>query len=168
MPTARENLAAWLRDAYAMEGQAIELLESQIERLEHYPQAQPRLREHLEETRTQQATVERCLEGLGESPSTLKAATMRLAANVQGLLHALSGDEVLKHALGSYAFEQFEAGCYRSLAAAAQAAGEPGIANTCTRLMEQEQAMAAWVWEQIPALTTLFVQRDASGGDAKR
>jgi ferritin-like metal-binding protein YciE len=83
-------------------------------------------------------------------------------------LHGLAGDEVLKHALGSHAFEQFEAGCYRSLVAVAETAGEPGIAQTCNRLMEQEQAMAAWVWEQIPALTTMFVERDASGGDAKR
>ena len=168
MTTPRDNLAAWLRDAYAMEGQAIELLESQISRLEHYPQAQPRLRAHLEETKVQQATVERCLEQLGESPSSLKEATMRVGANIQGMLHALSGDEVLKHALASHAFEQFEAGCYRSLTAAAEAAGEPQIARTCDRLMEQEQAMAAWVWEQIPALTSTFIERDATGGAAKR
>ncbi len=145
MKNPRENLAVWLRDAYAMEGQAIALLESQIKRLENYPQAQPRLREHLEETKAQRATIERCLEQLGESPSSLKAATMKLAANVQGMLHGLAGDEVLKHALGSHAFEQFEAGCYRSLSVAAEAAGEPQIAQTCSRLMEQEQAMAAWV-----------------------
>jgi ferritin-like metal-binding protein YciE len=168
MTNPRENLAVWLRDAYAMEGQAIELLESQIKRLENYPQAQPRLREHLEETKAQRATIERCLEQLGESPSSLKAATMKLAANVQGMLHGLAGDEVLKHALGSHAFEQFEAGCYRSLSVAAEAAGEPQIAQTCVRLMEQEQAMAAWVWEQIPTLTQTFLERDATGGAAKR
>jgi ferritin-like metal-binding protein YciE len=38
-----------------MEGQAIELLESQISRLENHPQSQPQLREHLEETKAQQA-----------------------------------------------------------------------------------------------------------------
>jgi ferritin-like metal-binding protein YciE len=168
MTTPRDNLAAWLRDAYAMEGQAIELLESQISRLEHYPQAQPRLREHLEETKAQQAAIERCLEQLGEKPSSLKEVTMRVGANLQGMMHALSGDEVLKHALASHAFEQFEAGCYHSLSAAAEVAGEPQIARTCDRLMEQEQAMAAWVWEQIPALTTTFLERDASGGAAKR
>ena len=50
MTTARENLSNWLRDAYAMEGQAIELLEAQINRLEGYPEALPRLRSHLNET----------------------------------------------------------------------------------------------------------------------
>jgi ferritin-like metal-binding protein YciE len=168
MTTPRDNLAAWLRDAYAMEGQAIELLESQISRLKSYPQAQPRLQEHLEETRAQQATIERCLEELGESPSSLKEATMRMGANIQGMMHGLAGDEVLKHALGSHAFEHFEVGCYRSLSVAAEAAGEPQIARTCERLMQQEQAMATWVWQQIPALTKAFVERDATGGPAKR
>jgi ferritin-like metal-binding protein YciE len=168
MSTPHDNLAAWLRDAYAMEGQAIELLESQIQRLENYPQALPRLREHLEETKAQQAAIEQCLEQLGESPSSFKEMTMKLGANVQGMLHGLAGDEVLKHALGSHAFEQFEAGCYRSLNVAAEAAGEPQIAQTCSRLMEQEQAMAAWLWEQIPTLTRTFIERDATGGAAKR
>ena len=48
----RDSLAAWLRDAHAMEGQAIKLLETQIERLESYPEALPRLRQHLDETNT--------------------------------------------------------------------------------------------------------------------
>ncbi len=112
MTTARENLSNWLRDAYAMEGQAIELLEAQINRLEGYPEALPRLRSHLNETRAQQTQVEECLHRLGTDPSMLKDSAMKLTANVQGMLHAMAGDEVLKHALSSHAFEQFEAGCY--------------------------------------------------------
>jgi ferritin-like metal-binding protein YciE len=50
-----------------MEGRAIELLENQIKRLENYPEAQPRLRQHLEKTKTQQAAIVRCLDQLGES-----------------------------------------------------------------------------------------------------
>ena len=42
MTTPRDNLISWLRDAYAMEGQAIELLETQIQRLENYPETLPR------------------------------------------------------------------------------------------------------------------------------
>ncbi len=168
MTTPRDNLVAWLRDAYAMEGQATQLLESQIQRLDSYPEAQPRLRQHLEETKQQQAAVEQCLKQLGESPSSFKEATMKFGATMQGMLHAMSGDEVLKHALGSHAFEQFEAGCYHSLSVAAEAAGEREISATCNRLMKQEQEMAAWVWEQLPHLTSTFLERDATGGAAKR
>jgi ferritin-like metal-binding protein YciE len=168
MTTARENLSNWLRDAYAMEGQAIELLEAQINRLEGYPEALPRLRSHLNETKAQQTQVEECLHRLGTDPSMLKDSAMKLAANVQGMLHAMAGDEVLKHALSSHAFEQFEAGCYESLMVAAETAGEPEIARTCQRIMEQELDMAAWVWEQLPGLTQKYLERSAGGESAKR
>ena len=167
MTTARENLTNWLRDAYAMEGQAIELLETQINRLENYPEALPRLRRHLDETREQQRQVQECLQRLGTDSSALKTAAMKTGATMQGMLHAMAGDEVLKHALGSNAFEHFEAGCYESLMVAAETAGEPEIARTCQRIMEQELDMAAWVWEQLPGLTQKYMERSESGAEAK-
>lgn len=168
MTRPRETLAAWLRDAHAMEGQAETLLTSQIDRLQNYPEALPRLQSHLEETRAQRKAVEGCLEQLGENTSSLKDSAMKVAANVQGLMHAVSSDEVLKHALGSAAFEQFEAASYRMLAAAARAAGEPGIAQTCETLMKQEVAMADWVWNQLEPLTEKYLELESAGADAKR
>ena len=151
-----------------MEGQAITLLETQIERLESYPEALPRLRQHLEETKDQRAQVEGCLHKLGEDTSTLKDATMKVGASIQGMLHAMSSDEVLKHALASNAFEHFEAASYCSLAAAAQDAGEPEIAKTCESIMQQELAMADWVWEQLPPMTHKYLQRSELDAQAKR
>jgi ferritin-like metal-binding protein YciE len=169
MTTQRENLTNWLRDAYAMEEQAITLLETQIERLESYPEALPRLRQHLDETREQQSQVEQCLHRLGSDTSTVKDTAMKIGASMQGMMHSMAGDEVLKHALGSNAFEHFEAGCYESLMVAAEAAGEREIAGTCQRIMEQELDMAAWVWEQLPSLTQKYMERSAAGAaEAKR
>jgi ferritin-like metal-binding protein YciE len=169
MTTSRENLTNWLRDAYAMEGQAIKLLETQIERLESYPEALPRLRRHLDETREQQSQVEQCLHRLGTDTSTVKDTAMKIGATMQGMMHSMAGDEVLKHALGSNAFEHFEAGCYESLMVAAETAGEPEIARTCQRIMEQELDMAAWVWEQLPGLTQKYMERaEAGAAEAKR
>ncbi len=168
MTTPRDNLIGWLRDAYAMEGQAISLLETQIERLEHYPEALPRLRDHLQETREQQAAVEQCLDRLGADPSSLREAAMKLGANMQGMMHAMASDEVLKHALGSHAFERFEAACYCALAAAAEAAQEPEIARTCERIMHQEEDMGRWVWDQLPQMTRKYLERAETGAEAKR
>jgi ferritin-like metal-binding protein YciE len=168
MPTPRESLAAWLRDAHAMEGQAETLLTTQIERLKNYPETQPRLRSHLQETREQRVALEKCLAELGEDTSALKDTTMKLAANVQGLMHAMASDEVLKHALASAAFEQFEAAAYKILVTAAKAANEPAIAKTCETLMEQEVAMADWVWGQLPGLTQKYLTLEFAGTDAKR
>jgi ferritin-like metal-binding protein YciE len=151
-----------------MEGQAITLLETQISRLESYPEAVPRLQQHLEETRDQRAKVEECLRTLGEDTSTLKDAAMKVGANLQGMMHMMSSDEVLKHALASNAFEHFEAASYRSLSAAAQNAGEPEIAKTCESIMQQELAMADWIWQQIPPMTHKYLHRSDEGVQAKR
>ena len=167
MTSPRDNLISWLRDAYAMECQAIELLEAQINRLEHYPEALPRLREHLQQTREQQASVEQCLDQLGADRSTLKETAMKLAANMQGMMHAMSSDEILKTALANHAFEHFEAAFYCSLKAAADALGEQEIARTCDSIMRQELAMADWVFDQLSPLTQKYLQREAAGVEAK-
>jgi ferritin-like metal-binding protein YciE len=168
MITPRESLAAWLRDAHAMEGQAETFLQTQIDRLENYPEALPRLKSHLEETKQQKAAVEKCLRQLGEDTSTLKDSAMKVAANLQGMMHAMSSDEVLKNALASAAFEQFEAASYRMLVSAAEVAGESEIAQTCETIMEQEVSMADWAWGQLAPLTQKYLALEAAGADAKR
>jgi ferritin-like metal-binding protein YciE len=168
MTDAREHLTHWLRDAYAMESQAISLLETQANRLETYPEARAKVQAHLDETHRQREAVEGCLNKLGSDPSTLKDITQKTIANVQGMFHAMSEDEVLKHALGSYSFEQFEAASYRMLAAAAREAGEPGIAETCERIQAEEEAMGEWLWQQMPMLTQEYLGRSEAGVTAKR
>jgi len=168
MTTPRESLAAWLRDAHAMEGQAETFLQTQIDRLKNYPEALPRLQSHLAETREQKLAVEQCLRKLGEDTSTLKDSAMKVAANVQGMMHAMSSDEVLKNALASAAFEQFEAAAYRMLVTAAKIAGEPEIARTCETIMEQEVSMSDWVWGQLQPLTEKYLALETAGAEANR
>ncbi len=120
------------------------------------------------ETHRQREAVEGCLNKLGADPSTLKDLTQKTIANVQGLFHAMSEDEVLKHALRELFFEQFEAASYRMLAAAAREAGEPGIAETCERIQREEEDMGDWLWEQMPALTQDYLGRSEAGAAARR
>lgn len=168
MTTATESLAIWLRDAHAMELQAESLLETQINRLENYPEVLPRLRAHLEETKQHKQMVEKCLTSLGEDASVLKDTTMKATANIQGMFQSLASDEVLKNALASAAFEQFEAASYRMLVTAAEKAGEPMIARTCETIMEQEISMADWAWGQLEPLTEKYLSLEAVGGQGKR
>ena len=125
MANPREHLEDWLRDAYAMERQAEMLLAAQLKRLDHYPQLQDRLRQHLDDTIGQQALVEACLMRLGTTPSAIRAA--RIAAYGRIASGMLAVDEVVKGALAGYAFAHVEIAAYTALAAAAQAAGEAEI-----------------------------------------
>ncbi len=167
MTAPRDHLLDWLRDAHAMEEQAKSLLQTQIDRLEHYPEALPRIKQHLEETEQQRAAIADCLSRLGSDSSTLKNMTTKMMANMQGFGHLLATDEVLKHMLASHAFERFEAVCYHSLIAAAEHANEPHVAQVAQNILAQEIEMGDWVWDNIPALTRKFLERSAAGRSAK-
>ncbi|BBI64163.1 hypothetical protein HSBAA_54690 [Vreelandella sulfidaeris] len=67
-----KHLEDWLRDAHAMEKQAEKMLKSQASRLEHYPQLQRRIEEHITETQNQSQKLEQCLTLLGADASTIK------------------------------------------------------------------------------------------------
>lgn len=63
-----------LRDAHAVENQALALMDRQLGRLENYPELEQRLREHRAETEGQIARLDEMLDRLGESASALKDA----------------------------------------------------------------------------------------------
>lgn len=166
--SAKDILVEGLTNAYALEGQALEITQRQVERLEHYPELRARIQQHVEETRQQQATVEQCLSRLGSSPSSFKEMSMKLMGNLQAMAHGMAGDEVLKNTFASYAFEHYEIAAYRSLVAMAEAAGEPEIARACEQILRQEEAMAAWIGEHLEDTTRRFIARAETGGAAKR
>ncbi len=58
-----------LKNAHALENQALELMNRQVERIENYPDIKAKLQQHIEETHNQIARLERILESLGESRS---------------------------------------------------------------------------------------------------
>lgn len=165
----RDNLTAWLRDAHAMESQAIEIHERQLDRLQNYPELQARLQQHLEETRRQRDTVAQCLQRLGTDTSAFKDTVTWLTGNVQAILHSFSGDEVLKGLLANYSFEAFEIVSYKSNIAAAESIGETGIASSLRGILAEEQAMLGWLDEHIAPLTHQYLARAAAqSGTAKR
>jgi ferritin-like metal-binding protein YciE len=166
--SAKDLLIIGLRNAHALEGQAIEITERQAERLEHYPEMRARIQQHVEESRQQQAMVEQCLSRLGTSPSSLKEMALSLMGNMQAMAHAMAGDEVLKNTFASYAFEHFEIASYRSLIAMAETAGEPEIARTCEQILRQEERMAAWIGDRLEEITRQFLARSETGVAAKR
>jgi ferritin-like metal-binding protein YciE len=167
MAVSRENLTSWLRDAYAMENQAIEVLEKQASRLEHYPELRARVRSHLEESHRQAERVERCLHQLGTDTSGLKTTVGKMVGTAQQLSGLFASDEVLKSGIADYAFERYEIACYEVLIAAAEQAGEPETRRVCEEILREEEAMAAWLADHLPELTRRYLAREAAGEAAK-
>jgi ferritin-like metal-binding protein YciE len=73
----------------------------------------------------------------------------------------MTSDEIVKGSLASYTFENMEIASYQILIAAAETAGQPAIAELCRENLQEEEEMAEWLMEHIPATTAQFMQRDA-------
>jgi ferritin-like metal-binding protein YciE len=139
-------------------------MENVHSRLEHYPDLKAVLGQHIEETRRQQQMVEQLLNRFGETPSTLKEATMKLAANVQAMFHGVAGDEVLKNLFTLYSFEHFEQASYRSLIAMAEDCGETEVIQTCREILRQEEMAGQKLGQLIEPITKAYLQREAAEG----
>ena len=74
-----------LKNAHALENQALELMNRQVERIENYPDIKARLQQHIQETHDQIARLERVLESLGESRSVLKDNALSLTGNMAAI-----------------------------------------------------------------------------------
>lgn len=168
MAMTRETLLEWLRDAHAMEQQAVSILENQAERIEHYPGMQERVRAHLDESRRQAERVEQCIKELDGDTSTVKEGVAKFMGNVAALSNAAAGDEVVKNGIADYAFEHFEIASYRSLIGAAEELGETRIKQTCEEILQEEEAMADWLETHLPEVTQQYLRREVTGQEAKR
>lgn len=155
-----KHLVDWLRDAHAMEKEAISILERQAERLEEFPEMQARIRQHVQETRSQADRVESCITRLNGGTSTIKDVTGKLMGNLAAMTNAMATDEVVKNAMADYAFEHFEIAAYKALAEAADMTGDRQTAEICRQIMREEEAMAKWMEEHLPAVTRGFLQQE--------
>jgi ferritin-like metal-binding protein YciE len=168
MGKAEDNLMDWLRDAHAMEVQAEKMLTATASRIENYPEFKTRLERHAVETRGQIDRLKACIERRGGDTSTLKDLAGRFAAMAQGASGLFVSDEIVKAALATYTFKHGEIASYRSLIAAAETLGDTQTVQACQASLPEEEAMAAWLAEQIPLLTRQFLQRaDMPGTTAK-
>src|SRR3954453_7992923 len=164
--TARDIFVVGLRNAHSMEVQARELMERQSERLTDYPEDQAKVRAHLRQTEGQLNRLEQCLSSMGESPSTLKDTAQSVMGNIMALGHSMAGDEILKNTFANNAFEHFEIAAYKSLLTLCGPAGADSSRAMLEQSLKEEEAMAAWVDENVPRVTLASLGRECAQGDA--
>jgi ferritin-like metal-binding protein YciE len=161
---AREQLIAWLNDAYAMEQGLLPVLQNHAKDADgDMPAAAARIRQHIDETRRHGERVEQCLKQLGTSPSTIKSTLSSVFGTVHGLSTGMFSDEAVKNVLSDYGAEQFEVACYKALIAAAREIGEGAVARMCEQNLGEDEAMAQWLDQQIPNVVRHAFQKKATG-----
>jgi ferritin-like metal-binding protein YciE len=152
-----------LTNAHALEVQAVQLLGRQVERLENYPAMAERMRQHIEESRNQQARLERILDRLGTSHSALKDAVTGFMANMAALGHTLAQDEVVKNSLANYAFEHYEIASYKALLEMADAAGDGQAPELLRQSLDEEVRMAQWIDQHLPETIRTYMRLESTG-----
>jgi ferritin-like metal-binding protein YciE len=165
---SREIYATGLRNAHALEQQATQLMERQIERYERYPEMTQRLQQHLRETEQQIARLEELMHGMGTERSVLKDWATSIIGNIAAIGHSIMPDEILKNTFANHAFENFEIASYTSLIAMAEATGNAGHVTTLRQSLTEEERMATWIRENTPAITLKFLQLAEQGAKKDR
>ena len=164
----REVFIAGLKNAHAVEHQALALMDRQLDRLKNYEEVEARLREHRGETEVQIERLEAILGQLDESASGLKDAAMTMSGNLAALGHTFAEDEILKNSFANFAFENFEVAAYKSLIVLARNGGFSSTVDPLAETLGEEEAMAAWVDENLADLTEKYVALKAAGEKASR
>lgn len=160
---ARDFFVTGLRNAHAMESQALSVLEPQLNRLENYPELRSMLQQHITETEGQIDRLDQIFAALGESPSGLKDTMLSAMGSMNAMGHAMAADEVLKNTMADYMFEHFEIAAYTSLISMASFLGMTSAIPLLEQNLAEERRFAAWLHDNIANVTETFMSRTASG-----
>jgi ferritin-like metal-binding protein YciE len=163
---AHELYITALRNAHALENQALSIMKPQISRLENYPDVLRQLEMHSAETEQQITRLEGLLQNLNESHSALKDTALSFTGAMAALGHSVAGDEILKNTFANYAFENFEIASYKSLITMAGSGTFQSYVPLLQQSLTEEQQMAQWIDERLPAITRQYVALSAAEGSS--
>ena len=151
-----------LRNAHAMEKQALSIMQPQLNRLEHYPQVSALLDRHIRETEAQIQRIDQVFESLNESSSGLKDTMLSLSGSMAAMTHSMATDEILKNSLANFAFEHFEIAAYTALLTAAQEANVAQAIPLLEQNLQEEVAMASAIHDGLPDVVRQYITLSAS------
>ena len=165
---ARQQYIMGIQSAHALEKQATQLINRQLERIESYPEVAALLRQHLAETEAQIQRLDGIMEELGTSASMVKDLATQVSGNMAAIMHTVMSDEIMKNHFANVAFEAFEQTTYRSLIAMAQATGFPHHVPVYESTLREEEKTFSTLMDMTDHLTVKFLQLSAEGEQAKR
>jgi ferritin-like metal-binding protein YciE len=163
----REIFVTGLKNAHAMENQALSIMKPQLSRIENYPEVAAKLEQHIRETEGQIVRIEEVLSGLNEDHSALKDMALSFTGAMAAMGHTMAGDEILKNSFANFAFENFEMAAYKSLLTVADAGGYGAATSALQANLAEEKAMAQWLDENLVSVTTKFLSLREAGVKAK-
>jgi ferritin-like metal-binding protein YciE len=166
--TVQSIFITGVKNAHALEKQARQILERQIERVASYPEVEQKLRMHLAETNRQEDRIDEILHALGEDRSLLKDWATQFMGNMAAGAHVPMADEILKNTFANAAFENYEIAAYKSLITMAEASGHSQFLAALRQSLQEEERMAQWIADNVEKLTRMYLDKEARGEKADR
>jgi len=167
MPNTKDIYITGLRNAHAMENQALSILRPQVKRIEHYPEVAERIEQHIGETEKQIERLDQLLERVDGDRSALKDTALSMAGSMAAIGHTMAPDEIVKNGFANFAFENYEIAAYKSLVALAEGSGQADAVSLLRANLDEELAMAEWLDKHIQPLTMRYASLSSGGVDAK-
>jgi ferritin-like metal-binding protein YciE len=166
--TAHQIFITGAVNAHALEKEALQIMQRQLERLERYPEMSELLRMHIRETEEQIRRIDEILHAHGEDRSLLKDTITQIMGNMAAIAHVPMADEILKDTFANHAFENFEIAAYTSLIAMADAAGHRNHIPALEQTLREERKMAQAVHDLIEPITRRYLMLEEQGRKADR
>ena len=163
----RDIFIVGLRNAHAMENEALGIMKPQLKRIENYPEVAERLDAHIRETEGQLERLASILDEMGESNSMLKDTALSVMGTMAAMGHTFAGDEILKNSFANFAFENFEIAAYNSLLVLSETGQFGQAAAVLKQNLAEEEAMGEWLRENLGMVTRRYAELSAVGEDAK-
>lgn len=164
----RDVFVTGLKNAHAVENQALALMDRQIDRARNFTEVVDRLKAHRIETEGQIVRLEALLGQFDETPSGLKDAALAFGGGLAAFAHSFADDEVLKNAIANFAFENFEIASYKGLLLLARSGGYSPAYEPLSATLDEEVRMARWVDESLPLLVEKHLELKRAGKKASR
>jgi ferritin-like metal-binding protein YciE len=156
-----------LRNAHALENEAMAIMQRQIERIDNYPDVKKRLQQHLKETEAQAERLHNILQEFDDDRSAMKDVGGKIMGTLAAFGHSIAGDEILKNTFANYAFENYEIASYKSLITLAEATRQMPHIAMLEQSLDEEIAMASWIDENVGEVTLRFLELSEAGKTAK-
>jgi len=157
-----KELVNYLRDAHAIEAQAVQLLEAGP-KIAGMDELAAFMREHLEESREHQRLVEERLRAHDSGPSRFQSTALRVGGLNVGAFFGAQPDTPAKLAGFAFAFEHLEIAAYELLRRVAERAGDHETAAMADRILAQERAAAERVSRTWDAAADAAIDRVQTG-----
>lgn len=163
MRNAQEGFEEWLKDAYALELQAVNMYRSTAKRLDYHSEIQIQFEEFAVAAERYAKQLEHTFKALGTNLSFLKNISARIAGSAQGLSANFVDDEAVKSLLAAYSLTHTALASYGVLARAATLLNEPDLRGAFDQVLIERGEHAEYVYHELLKQTDKYLKGFAFG-----